>query len=78
MNIQFNIKLFFFLLVCCSTTSLIGQEKSISALKIGNLEWQKMNLDVSTFTNGDTIFKAKTPEEMEECLFGEKVCMVLL
>jgi uncharacterized protein (TIGR02145 family) len=72
MNIQFIMKLFFFLLVCCSTTSLIGQEKSISALKIGNLEWQKMNLNVSTFANGDTIFQAKTPEEWKNAYLEKK------
>ena len=42
---------------------MIGREKVTSSVKVGNYEWQKENLDVSSFSNGDVIFEAKTAEE---------------
>lgn len=52
--------LLFLLLATCQA---IGQEKTISSVKVGNHEWQKTNLDVSSFSNGDSIFQANSAEE---------------
>lgn len=56
-------KLFCFLFCLSIVTIVIGQEKSLSSVKIANVEWQKMNLDVSVFSNGDTIFQANSADE---------------
>ena len=36
------------------------ENEVIKTIKIGNLEWMTLNLDVDTFRNGDTIPEAKT------------------
>ena len=45
--------------------SFYGQPATQQSIKIGNQEWMKMNLNVVTFRNGDTIPLAKTNEEWE-------------
>lgn len=42
------------------------------SVKIGSQEWTSMNLDVSTFQNGDPIPEAKTAEEWSKASFNGK------
>ena len=65
---QFLKFLFFLLLVI----QAIGQEKSSGSAKVGSFDWQKVNLDVSSFSNGDSIFQAKTSEEWKNANIEKK------
>jgi uncharacterized protein (TIGR02145 family) len=63
---------FFILLFCISFFNIVAaQGKAILSVKIGVIDWQKVNLDVSVFSNGDSLFEAKTAEEWNKA-FLEK------
>lgn len=62
--------LFLFSLSCLNIA--VAQAKAIPFVKIGAVDWQKENLDVSVFSNGDSLFQAKTAEEWNKAFIEKK------
>ncbi|MEY4572717.1 MAG: hypothetical protein RLZ10_1965, partial [Bacteroidota bacterium] len=50
------------ILLLLLTQLSLAQNSSIPSVKILNIEWMKENLNVSTFSNGDTIMQATSAE----------------
>jgi uncharacterized protein (TIGR02145 family) len=61
--------LLFCLLFCIYAAA---QEKVFQSVKIGVVDWQKENLDVSVFSNGDSLFQAKSAEEWNKAFIEKK------
>ncbi len=54
------------ILLLLLTQLSLAQNSSIPSVKILNIEWMKENLNVSTFSNGDTIMQATSAEEWKQ------------
>jgi uncharacterized protein (TIGR02145 family) len=65
-------KFVYFLFFLMVVSQAIGQEKTSTTVKVGGFEWQKANLDVSSFSNGDEIFQAKTSEDWKNAYMEKK------
>jgi uncharacterized protein (TIGR02145 family) len=54
------------------STMLFSQNSNINSVKIGNVEWMKENLNVSTFANGDTIMQATNVDDWKQASIEKK------